>query len=71
MKENEILQGVIIVETPIKLTIADGKYVFDIGKYRLSIGEDFSNEFIETFKISLDYAYKLGYNDCSIELLNK
>ena len=71
MEENKLMQGLSVVETPIKITIADGKHVFNFGKCFLSIGEEFPNEVIEAIKISLENAYKLGYNDCSLELLNK
>jgi len=67
----DIKQGCTIMNSPIKMTVNDDYFIFDIGTYILRVPEGFNLKSVKHIQEALDCAYKLGFSDCSQKILNK
>lgn len=63
--------GLITTESKITMTTHDGKIVFNIGEYNITIMGVISTDDLSVIKVGLDEAYKLGFAHCGEILMPK
>lgn len=69
-KDFDMQCGAVIMESPIKISVVDGRINIKCGKNTISLWNHTIHD-IEQVKMAIDAAYKQGFSDASIMLMNK